>query len=260
MKNQQYSAETLVAFEKLLEVMEELREKCPWDQKQTLDSLRHLTIEETYEISEAIINQDFNSLKGELGDVLLHIIFYSKIASETQLFNITDVIQTLTEKLIRRHPHIYGDAVAEDAEKVKSNWEEIKLKEGAKSVLGGVPAGLPSLIKAYRIQEKAASVGFDWDNAQQVWDKVEEEMNEMKEAEHETQERFEEEMGDLFFALINYARKKGINPEDALEKTNKKFIQRFNYVEAKAKENEKKLKEMTLEEMDVFWNEAKKMK
>ncbi len=239
--------------------MEELREKCPWDQKQTLDSLRHLTIEETYEISEAIINQDFSSLKGELGDVLLHIIFYSKIASETQLFNITDVIQTLTEKLIRRHPHIYGDVVAEDAEKVKSNWEEIKLKEGAKSVLGGVPAGLPSLIKAYRIQEKAASVGFDWENAKQVWDKVEEEMNEMKEAEHETHERFEEEMGDLFFALINYARKKGINPEDALEKTNKKFIQRFNYVEAKAKEKYNKLKEMTLEEMDVFWNEAKKL-
>jgi MazG family protein len=249
------------AFTKLLTIMDELRIKCPWDREQTIDSIRHLTIEEVYELNEAILNQDSNEIKKELGDLLLHIVFYSKIASETNLFNLNDVIESLNAKLIRRHPHIYGDVTANDSDTVKQNWEQIKLseKKGAKtSVLDGVPKTLSSVVKAYRMQDKAAQVGFDWPNKEQVWDKVNEELNEFKTA--ETLEEKEEEFGDLMFSLINYARFVNINPDDALEKTNIKFKKRFEYIELKAKENNKNLKDMSLEEMDAFWNEAKKMK
>lgn len=246
------------AFARLLEIMNDLREKCPWDQKQTLESLRHLTIEETYELSDAILKADMEEIKKELGDVLLHIVFYSKIASETNDFNITDVINQLCEKLIRRHPHIYGDVKVNDEKDVKQNWEQIKLAEskGEKSLLSGVPVSMPSMVKAMRMQEKAAQVGFDWPNMEQVWDKVEEELQEFKDA--KTLEESESEMGDLFFALINYARFKGINPDDALEKTNKKFFNRFSYIEKMAKENGKNLNSLSLEEMDFWWNEYKK--
>ena len=250
-----------IAFTKLLTIMDELRIKCPWDREQTIDSIRHLTIEEVYELNEAILNQDSNEIKKELGDLLLHIVFYSKIASETNLFNLNDVIESLNAKLIRRHPHIYGDVTANDSDTVKQNWEQIKLKEkkGDKtSVLDGVPKTLSSVVKAYRMQDKAAQVGFDWPNKEQVWDKVNEELEEFKTA--ETLAEKEEEFGDLMFSLINYARFVNINPDDALEKTNIKFKKRFEYIELKAKENNKNLKDMSLEEMDAFWNEAKKLK
>jgi XTP/dITP diphosphohydrolase len=255
----------LVAFERLLNVMDELREKCPWDQKQTMESLRHLTIEETYELSDAILDGDVQEIRKELGDLMLHLVFYARIASETQQFTITEVLNGICDKLISRHPHIYGDITVKDEAEVKRNWEQLKLKEGNKSVLGGVPSSLPALIKASRIQEKARGVGFDWEEKSQVWEKVEEEMQEFKNEFNATStekidlEKAEGEFGDLLFSLINYARFININPEDALEKTNKKFIKRFQYLESKAQELGKNLKEMSLEEMDVFWNEAKKL-
>jgi XTP/dITP diphosphohydrolase len=250
-----------VAFGRLLKVMDELRERCPWDMKQTMDSLRYLTLEETYELSDAIVEKDMPNIKKELGDVLLHIVFYAKIASETGDFDIADVINELCEKMINRHPHIYGDIEVKDAEEVKQNWEKIKLKEGNKSVLGGVPKGLPAMVKAMRIQEKARGVGFDWEKKEQVWEKVNEELHEFK---HEVDsnagpDKLEDEFGDILFALINYARFNEINPEDALERTNKKFIKRFQYLEQKIGEQGKKLSDCTLAEMDVFWNEAKKL-
>jgi XTP/dITP diphosphohydrolase len=250
--------QNLKSFDNLLQIMDELREKCPWDREQTIASIRHLTIEEVYELNDAILNNDPNEIKKELGDVLLHIVFYAKIASETNLFNIYDVIESLSEKLIRRHPHIYGNVEVENSEEVKQNWEQIKLKEKGnetKSVLSGVPKTLSSIVKAYRMQDKAAQVGFDWPNKEKVWDKVNEELQEFKEA--ETIEQKEEEFGDLMFSLINYARFAKINPDDALEKTNIKFKKRFEYIEKKALENGEKLVEMGLEKMDKFWNEAK---
>lgn len=255
----------LKAFDRLLSIMDELREKCPWDKKQTIESLRHLTIEETFELSDAIMDQDLEEVKKELGDILLHIVFYARIGSEKRSFDITTVIDTLCEKLIRRHPHIYGDTIANDEEAVKQNWEKIKLSEkGNKKVLGGVPRSLPAMVKAIRIQEKARGVGFDWKKRQQVWDKVEEEVQEFKEEfnkkkpEEIDKEKATGEFGDLLFSLINYARFIEIDPEEALEKTNKKFIRRFEYLEQVVKEKGIKLEELTLEEMDVFWDEAKK--
>jgi len=258
-------AEKLAAFDRLLTIMDELRDQCPWDKKQTTESLRHLTIEETFELSDAIIEGDAEEVKKELGDILLHIVFYAKIGSEEGNFDIKTTIDSLCEKLIRRHPHIYGDVVAEDEEAVKQNWEKIKLTEkGNKSVLGGVPNSLPALIKAMRIQEKARGVGFDWEEKTQVWEKVEEEMEEFK-AEFNVaqnspinQEKARDEFGDLLFSLINYARFIDINPEEALERTNKKFIKRFQYLESAAKDSGKVLSDMTLAEMDIYWNEAKK--
>jgi len=250
----------LKAFERLLNIMDELREKCPWDKKQTIDSLRYLTIEETYELTDAILEKDMDKIKKELGDILLHIVFYARIASETNKFNITDVMNSLCEKLIHRHPHIYGDVKVDNEEQVKENWEKLKMKEGgAKSVLGGVPGSLPAIVKASRIQEKARAVGFDWDNATQVWDKVNEELREFKtEVDNKSsKERIEDELGDVFFSLINYARFIDVNPEDALEKTNKKFIKRFQYLECETAKAGKKLEDMTLEEMDEYWNKAK---
>jgi XTP/dITP diphosphohydrolase len=249
----------LKAFERTLQIMDELRAKCPWDKKQTLESLRHLTIEETYELSEAIIMNDLPELKKELGDVLLHIIFYAKIASETNHFDIADVLNTLCEKLIIRHPHVYADVKAETEEQVKENWEQIKLKEGNKSVLSGVSNGIPSLVKAYRIQEKAAQVGFDWETADQVWGKINEELEEFKLEllKPNNKEKTEKEFGDLLFALVNLARKNGINPDDALEYTNKKFRSRFMYIEEKAKALNKNMLDMSLAEMDAIWNESK---
>lgn len=250
-----------VAFTRLLKIMDELRAQCPWDKKQTLESLRHLTIEETYELSDAIIENNMPELKKELGDILLHIVFYAKIADEKNEFNITDVINSLCDKMITRHPHIYGDVKVENAEQVKQNWEKIKLnKEGNKTVLGGVPKGLPSMIKAERIQEKVRGVGFDWENTVQVWQKVQEEMNELN-AEiisKQSAEKTEEEFGDLMFALINYSRFLNISPETALEKANNKFIRRFNFVEEKIKEQGKRVTDSNLHEMEGFWNEAKK--
>lgn len=257
--------EKLLAFNRLLTIMDELREQCPWDKKQTMESLRHLTIEETYELSDAILEKNLPEIKKELGDLMLHNVFYAKIASETDDFDIADVLNGVCEKLINRHPHIYGDVKAETEEQVKANWEQIKLKEGNKSVLGGVPNSLPALVKAMRIQEKARGVGFDWEEKRQVWEKVEEEMQEFKEhfnAENQETiniEKAEEEFGDLLFSLVNYARFININPETALERTNKKFIKRFQYLEQKSKEIGKSLHDMTLAEMDVYWNEAKKL-
>jgi XTP/dITP diphosphohydrolase len=259
MKNER--EDKLKAFERLLDIMDELREKCPWDQKQTIESLRHLTIEETYELSDAILKNDLNEIKKELGDILLHIVFYARIASETGEFNITDVINSLCEKLIIRHPHIYGDTVATTEEQVKENWEKIKLKEGNKSVLSGVPVSLPALVKAYRIQEKAKAVGFEWENAEQVWEKVEEELQEFKaEVEDDNREKVEAEFGDVLFSLVNYGRFIGVNPEDALERTNIKFIERFKYIEEEAKKMGKRPEDMTLAEMDALWNQAKNKK
>ena len=255
--------EPLTAFDRLLTIMNDLRENCPWDKKQTLESLRHLTIEETYELSDAILGNDMNEIKKELGDVMLHLVFYARIASETNAFTITDVLNSICDKLINRHPHIYSDTDVNNEEDVKRNWEKIKLKEGNKSVLGGVPASLPALVKASRIQEKARGIGFDWENKGQVWEKVEEEMQEFRQeynAEDNTvidQERAEGEFGDLLFSLINYARFININPENALEKTNRKFIKRFQHLENRARENGKQLQDMTLAEMDIYWNEAK---
>ncbi|MBT9190193.1 nucleoside triphosphate pyrophosphohydrolase [Zobellia russellii] len=250
----------LEAFDRLLTIMDELRERCPWDKKQTMQTLRHLTIEETYELGDAILEDDLEEVKKELGDVLLHIVFYSKIGSETNDFDIADVCNEICEKLINRHPHIYGDVKVTNEEDVKRNWESIKLKEGKgkKSVLEGVPKGLPALVKASRIQEKVAGVGFDWEKPEQVWEKVQEELAELREeVKLKNQDKMEAEFGDVMFAMVNYARFLKISPENALERTNKKFIGRFQYLESKAKEMGKELKEMTLAEMDVFWDEAK---
>ncbi|MDB2493571.1 nucleoside triphosphate pyrophosphohydrolase [Flavobacteriaceae bacterium] len=250
----------LKAFDRLLTIMDELRDKCPWDQKQTMETLRSLTIEETYELGDAILDQDLKEVKNELGDLLLHIVFYAKIGSETKDFDISDVINSICEKLIHRHPHIYGDVVVEDETEVKQNWENLKLREGKTSVLQGVPKSLPALVKASRIQEKVAGVGFDWEHSDQVWEKVEEELGELKsEITSKNQEAIEDEFGDVLFSLINYARFLKINPENALERTNKKFIKRFQYLESKAKTLQKSLSEMTLSEMDVYWEEAKKL-
>jgi XTP/dITP diphosphohydrolase len=248
------------AFMRLLTIMDELREQCPWDKKQTLHSLRHLTLEEVYELSDAILKGDDAEVEKELGDVLLHIVFYARIGSETGAFDMVSLIQKLCDKLVSRHPHIYGDVMVKDEEEVKQNWEKLKLKEGNKSVLSGVPVSLPALIKASRIQEKARGVGFDWDHQEQVWNKVLEEMDEFKhEVVNGTQARAEAEFGDLLFSLINYARFHNINPEDALEKTNLKFIKRFTFLEEQSKKDGKKLGEMSLDEMDVYWNASKKM-
>lgn len=257
----------LMAFDRLLTIMDELREQCPWDKKQTIESLRHLTIEETYELSDAIMEGDMQEIKKELGDVMLHLVFYARIASETNAFDISDVLHSICEKLIHRHPHIYGDVKVENEAQVKQNWEAIKLKEsgGNKSVLGGVPATLPALVKAMRIQEKARGAGFDWEEKTQVWEKVEEEMEEFKmefnvvDNQAINVEKAEAEFGDLLFSLVNYARFININVETALERTNRKFIKRFNYLEAKAKEQGKTLQDMTLAEMDVYWEEAKRV-
>jgi XTP/dITP diphosphohydrolase len=249
------------AFGRLLDIMDELREKCPWDMKQTNESLRHLTIEETYELSDAILKNDVNEIQKELGDVLLHIVFYARIANEQNNFDIADVCHSLCEKLIVRHPHIYGDVTVENADQVKENWEQIKLKEGNKSVLSGVAKGTPSLVKALRMQEKAAQVGFDWPTAKEVWNKVDEELAELKAEFNQpnNDQKIENELGDFLFALVNLARKYNINPDDALEKTNHKFLNRFQYIEEQAKLNDRQLKDMTLDEMDVYWNEAKKI-
>ncbi len=250
----------LEAFNRLLDIMDDLREKCPWDKKQTFESLRHLTIEETYELGDAILDNDKSEIKKELGDLLLHIVFYAKIGSETHDFDIADVANSICDKLIERHPHIYGDVVVEDEEEVKRNWEKLKLKEGRKSVLEGVPKSLPALVKASRIQDKVKGVGFDWEESHQVWDKVQEELKELQEeVKVANQDKMEAEFGDVLFSLINYARFLKINPEDALERTNKKFMKRFMYLENKAVELGKNLSEMTLAEMDVFWEEAKRL-
>lgn len=260
----------LKAFDRLLTIMDELRAKCPWDKKQTLESLRHLTIEEVYELSDAILENNMEEIKKELGDIILHMVFYSKIADEKNAFDIQDVLTAICDKLVYRHPHIYGDPEnpdafikAENEEAVKQNWERIKLKEGNKSVLGGVPNSLPALIKAIRIQEKARGVGFDWDNKEQVWEKVKEEMEEFHQEIDSGKEvdpqKAQEEFGDLLFSLINYARFVGINPEEALERTNKKFIKRFQYLESESAKAGKNIGDMTLAEMDVYWEKAKKL-
>ncbi|MFD1095466.1 nucleoside triphosphate pyrophosphohydrolase [Salegentibacter chungangensis] len=252
--------EQLKAFDRLLTIMDELREQCPWDRKQTMESLRHLTIEETYELGDAILDNDLDEVKKELGDLLLHLVFYSKIGSETGDFDIADVANGICDKLIDRHPHIYGDVEVADEEEVKKNWENLKLKEGKKSVLEGVPRSLPAMVKASRIQDKVAGVGFDWEEPQQVFEKLQEELEELQhEVNDENKDKIEAEFGDVLFSMINYARFLDVNPENALERTNKKFIQRFQYLESKAKENKKALKDMSLAEMDVFWNEAKSL-
>ena len=248
----------LEAFQRLLNIMDDLRAQCPWDKKQTMQSLRHLTIEETYELGDAILDNDLQEVKKELGDLLLHIVFYAKIGSETGDFDIADVANGVCEKLIIRHPHIYGDVKVDDEEDVKRNWEKIKLKEGNKSVLGGVPKSLPALVKASRIQDKAAGVGFDWDNIDDVFAKVKEEIEELHtEVKAQKHTAIEAEFGDVLFSLINYARFLKVNPEDALERTNKKFIARFQYLEHKAAESGKSLRDMTLAEMETYWQEAK---
>jgi XTP/dITP diphosphohydrolase len=253
----------LKAFDRLLTVMDELRENCPWDKKQTLESLRHLTVEETYELSDAILEGDLQEIKKELGDVLLHIVFYARIGSEKKAFDMADVIHSLCDKLVERHPHIYSDVIAEDEQTVKANWEKIKLKTGSKSVLSGVPTSLPALVKAMRIQDKARGVGFDWEEKQQVWKKVEEEMMEFKqEFNVESDQPIDKskamgEFGDLLFSLVNYSRFIDIDPEEALERTNKKFIKRFQFLESESARDGKKFGEMTLAEMDVYWEKAK---
>jgi XTP/dITP diphosphohydrolase len=255
----------LRAFDRLLTVMDELRENCPWDKKQTLETLRHLTIEETYELSDAILEGDLNEVKKEIGDLMLHLVFYSRIASEKKAFDVADVLNSICNKLIERHPHVYGDVVADDEETVKANWEKLKLKHGNKSVLEGVPKTLPALVKAIRIQDKARGVGFDWEKKEQVWEKVEEEMQEFKKefnAENDQpvdQEKALAEFGDLLFSLVNYARFINIDPEEALERTNKKFIKRFQYLEKESARDGKRLGEMTLAEMDAYWNRAKSL-
>ena len=250
--------EQLRAFDRLLTIMDELREHCPWDRKQTMESLRHLTIEETYELGDAILEKDLQEVKKELGDILLHIVFYSKIGSETGGFDIADVANGICEKLIHRHPHIYSDTKVENEDDVKKSWEDLKLKEGKKSVLEGVPSSLPALVKASRIQEKVAGVGFDWEKPEQVFEKLNEELEELQyEVEVQDREKIEAEFGDVLFSMVNYARFLNVNPENALERTNKKFMKRFSYLEEKAKLQHKTLREMTLREMDVFWQEAK---
>ncbi len=250
--------EKINAFNRLLTIMDELRENCPWDKKQTFESLRHLTIEETFELSDAIVERDMEGIKKELGDIMLHLVFYARIASEDKKFDMADVLNSVCDKLVVRHPHIYGDIKVEDEYEVKRNWEKIKLKEkGNSSVLGGVPKSLPAMIKAMRIQEKARGVGFDWENKDQVWDKVIEELEEFKKEKEKG--KMQSEFGDLLFSLINFSRFVNINPEEALERTNKKFIQRFQYLEVESKKDGKKLDEMTLEEMDEYWEKAKKL-
>lgn len=251
--NQAFTPET--AFTRLLTVLKTLRTECPWDRKQTMESLRHLSIEEMYELADAILDNDLPEVKVELGDLMMHLVFYARIAEEQGAFDITDVLNAVCDKLISRHPHIYGDVEALTEEEVKKNWEQLKLKEGNRSVLSGVPNSLPAMVKAYRIQDKVRGVGFDWENKQQVWDKVQEELAEFQ-AETEI-EKAEGEFGDLLFSLINYARHIGINPENALERTNKKFIKRFNYLEEQSSADGKSLREMTLAEMDEYWEAAK---
>ena len=247
-------------FNRLLTIMDQLREKCPWDQKQTMESLSHLTIEETYELIDSILDKNMQEIKGELGDLLLHIVFYSKIASETNDFDINDVINSICDKLIERHPHIYGDEIVKDEQDVKRNWEKIKLKNGKKTVLQGVPKSLPAMVKATRIQEKVKGVGFDWDNKDQVFDKVKEEFSELHQEikKINNKEKIEKEFGDVLFSMINYARFIGVDPETALERTNKKFIGRFNYLEQEVKTNKMDLMKMSLEEMDLIWDRSKK--
>jgi XTP/dITP diphosphohydrolase len=255
----------LKAFDRLLTVMDELRENCPWDKKQTLESLRHLTIEETYELSDAILEGDLKEVKKELGDVMLHLAFYSRIASEVKAFDMADVLNSICDKLVERHPHVYGDVIATDEKTVKENWEKIKLRTGNKSVLEGVPKSLPALVKAIRVQDKARGVGFDWERKEQVWEKVEEEMQEFKQEfnaesnEAIDRQRAMAEFGDLLFSLVNYARFIDIDPEEALERTNKKFIKRFQYLETESAKDGKKMGEMNLAEMDEYWNRAKKL-
>ena len=250
----------LLAFNRLLDIMDDLREKCPWDKKQTLESLRHLTIEETYELADAILENELNEIKNELGDVLLHLVFYAKIGSEKKAFDIGDVANAISDKLITRHPHIYGDVVVKDESEVKENWEKLKLKEGKNSVLEGVPKSLPALVKANRIQDKVAGVGFDWEERSQVWEKVQEEITELnEEIKKGSKDSIESEFGDVLFSMINFARFIDVNPENALEKTNKKFINRFQYLEKAAKKEGKELSEMTLSEMDVYWELSKKI-
>ena len=255
-------AQQLEAFNRLLDIMDDLREKCPWDQKQTLESLRHLTIEETYELADAILDNDLDEIKKELGDVLLHIVFYAKIGSEKKAFDIADVANAISDKLIVRHPHIYGDVKVKNEEEVKQNWEKLKLKEGKNSVLEGVPKSLPALVKANRIQDKVAGVGFDWEEPQQVWEKVQEELSELNEEvnnnNNNNTDNIESEFGDVLFSMINYARFINVNPENALERTNKKFIKRFQFLEEAAKKEGKELSNMSLSEMDVYWNQSKK--
>ena len=257
--------EKLKAFDRLLTIMDELRENCPWDKKQTLESLRHLTIEETYELSDAILEGDLPEIKKEIGDLMLHLVFYSRIASESKAFDVADVLNSICDKLVARHPHVYSDVVANDEQTVKANWEKLKLKHGNKSVLEGVPKTLPALVKAIRIQDKARGVGFDWERKEQVWEKVEEEMREFKNEFNATdpsvidKERAMGEFGDLLFSLVNYARFIDIDPEEALERTNKKFIKRFQYLEKESEKDGKKLGEMTLSEMDTYWNRAKNL-
>lgn len=248
--------EKIEAFGRLIIIMDELREQCPWDRKQTIHTLRNLTIEETYELADAILSDDLPGVKEEIGDVMLHLVFYAKIASEQGVFDIADALNAVCDKLIYRHPHIYGDVVVKDEEEVKQNWEQLKLKEGKKSILAGVPVSLPAMVKAYRMQEKTKQVGFEWENAEQVWAKVEEEIGELQEniQNNAPQTDIEEEFGDVLFSLVNYARFIGVDPETALERVNRKFKSRFEYIEAQAP---KPLKEMTLAEMDVLWNEAK---
>lgn len=261
----QRRAEKLAAFDRLLTIMDELRENCPWDKKQTLESLRHLTIEETYELSDAILDGDLPEIKKEIGDLMLHLVFYARIASESRAFDVADVLNSICDKLIARHPHVYGDVIADDEETVKANWEKLKLKHGNTSVLEGVPKALPAMVKAIRIQDKARGVGFDWEKKEQVWEKVEEEMLEFKRefnAAHPAsinKDRAMAEFGDVLFSLVNYARFIDIDPEEALERTNKKFIKRFQYLERESAKDGKKLGEMTLAEMDKYWNRAKEL-
>lgn len=246
------------AFIRLVEIMDRLREECPWDKKQTIDSLRYLTIEEMYELSDAILDKNMDEIKKELGDLMLHIVFYSRIASEKKHFDITDVLNSISDKLIHRHPHIYGDVVANDVKQVKENWEKLKLKEGKNSVLEGVPKSLPAIVKAYRIQEKVRGIGFDWENKNQVWNKFQEEIKEFQNEEKKNNaEKIEEEFGDVLFSLVNYSRFININPEDALEKTNKKFIRRFQYMEQKIKEDGLDISKLSFEQMNNLWDIAK---
>lgn len=248
----------LEAFSRLLDIMDDLRAQCPWDQKQSFESLRHLTIEETYELGDAILDRDLTEIKKELGDLLLHIVFYAKLGSEEKAFDIADVANDICEKLIHRHPHIYGSVSVEDEHEVKKNWEALKLKEGKKSVLEGVPNGLPAMIKAQRMQEKAAGVGFDWEHKTQVWGKFEEELKELNQAlDSKKEDEIEDEFGDVLFSLINYARFIKVNPETALERTNKKFIKRFQFIESQAKKSKRSIEQLTLEEMEAYWQEAK---
>lgn len=247
----------LVAFKRLLDIMDDLREKCPWDQKQTLESLRNLTIEETYELADAITSENLNEIKGEIGDLLLHMVFYCKIASEKKAFDIDDALNAVCDKLIHRHPHIYGDVVVQNEEDVKKNWEKLKLKEGKKSVLEGVPHSLPALVKATRIQEKAKGIGFEWDNAKDVWKKVKEEIDEFEFELNNNTDKKEEEFGDLLFSLVNYARFIDLSPESALSKTNQKFITRFQLMEDLIIKDQNEIQNMSLSEMDEYWDRAK---